>query len=411
MLSSSQRADEIEFNPYEILDVGRDFSELELRTKYKQAVRRSHPDRGGTDLEMANVSKAYEILTDPKKRKLYDQFGARALQLISRPNFGKRPGSLYEHIRSGAARQNVRRGQPRQDRERSRSPRKASQTANLKTIMPIKLAEAYKGRKKSMRFRLEHDCTRCSTRENICRFCNGEGRYITVGENIAQSWKDCEHCHGTGKKSKYCSDCVRCHGKGKFYTKKTLDVVIEPGVPDRQVIVMKTKEAIAAITLRIRKHRKFKRVGDDLFLTKQISIKESLFGTSFQVKTLDDRALTLKSPKFKTINPSQPYCVENEGMPIFRGNGRKGKLYIKFVVDFKLEAGDREAFERLNKMMKVPSRVSLKVNSLPLDYSSDECGETASYFPVKSEIVSLGDKKNAEIAASSKSIPALYITC
>ena len=80
-------------------------------------------------------------------------------------------------------------------------PRKASQTTNLKTIMAIKLAEAYKGRKKSMRFRLEHDCTRCSTRENICRFCNGEGRYITFGENIAQSWKDCEHCNGTGKRT------------------------------------------------------------------------------------------------------------------------------------------------------------------------------------------------------------------
>ena len=87
MLSSFQRADENEFNPYEILGVGRDFSELELRTKYKQAVRRSHPDRGGTDLEMANVYKANEILTDPRKRKLYDQFGARALQLINRQTF------------------------------------------------------------------------------------------------------------------------------------------------------------------------------------------------------------------------------------------------------------------------------------------------------------------------------------
>jgi len=411
MLSSFQSVDENEFNPYEILGVGRDFSELELRTKYKHAVRRSHPDRGGTDLEMANVCRAREILSDPKKRKLYDQFGARALQIISRPNFGRSHGSLYEKIRSGAGKRNVRSGQPRRDRERSRSPKVARETTNLKAILKIKLAEAYKGRTKCMRFRVQQDCTRCCTGESICRFCNGQGRYVTVDENIAQSWKDCEHCDATGKKSKYCSDCNVCHGTGKFSTKKKMDVVIEPGVPDRQVIVMKMPGANAAISLRIKKHREFKRMGDDLFLTKQISLKESLFGTSFQVKTLDDRALTLKSPKFKTIKPTKPYCIENEGMPVFRGNGRKGKLYIKFVVDFKLEAGDREVFERLNEMIKAPSHVSLKVNSLPLDDSSHEGGETASNFAVKSELVSLGDKKNAEVANSSESLPALYISC
>jgi len=67
--------DKYAFDAYQILDVCRDFSASELRTKWKQKVREWHPDRGGTNQEMSDVVRAYKILSDPKKRRLYDQFG------------------------------------------------------------------------------------------------------------------------------------------------------------------------------------------------------------------------------------------------------------------------------------------------------------------------------------------------
>ena len=75
------------FDAYQTLGVSRDFSASELRTKWEKKVRACHPDRGGTNQEMADVSQAYNILSDPKKRRLYDQFGDKAIEIFksSRP--------------------------------------------------------------------------------------------------------------------------------------------------------------------------------------------------------------------------------------------------------------------------------------------------------------------------------------
>jgi len=405
MYSSRQRIDRNASDPYKVLGVNRNIEASELRSKWKQAVRRCHPDRGGTNLAMAQVADAYEILMKPNLRKIYDRFGRRGLEALkARKRRDFRKQSVRSRPHHPKARQ--------KDRERSRSPKPKRQTKNpIRAILPITLSDAYKGRTKCLSVRYEEECTTCCTDEQVCPFCYGHGKYVGVGEDmLQQTWKDCEHCKGTGVRKTYSTSCHLCHGKGEYRKKQKLDVVIEPGVRNQDTIAVEINGLNAAVTFRIKKHRTFRRVGNDLFLTKKITLRESLFGNrSFEVKTLDKRTLALNFPKFQSIKPVQSYCIRNEGMPIYREPNRRGQLYIKFFVEFKIQPEDVKVFERLTELMTIPSGLGLKNNSSkskPAD-NSNECGGTLPYVPVKSELISLGDKEKEEIVSSTHHEPLL----
>jgi len=401
MYSSKQTINRNASDPYKVLGVNRNIAASELRSKWKQVVRRCHPDRGGTNLAMARVSDAYEILMRPKLRKIYDRFGRRGVEAM---RTRKRRGSTKESVRSRPhhpkARQN--------DRERSRSPKPKRQRKDaIRAILPIRLSDAYKGRTKCLSVRYEEECMMCCTDEQVCYFCYGHGKYVDVGEdmcNIKQTWKDCEHCKGTGVKKTYSTSCHLCHGKGKYSKKLKLEVNIEPGVRNQHSIAVEINGLNAAVTFQMRKHHTFRRVGNDLFLTKKITLRESLFGNrSFEVKTLDKRTLVLNYPKFRTIKPVQSYCIRNEGMSFYREPNRRGQLYIKFFVEFKVQPGDVKVFERLTELMTIPSSLGLKKNSSsskPVD-NSNECGGTLPHVPVKSELISLDDKGKEKIVSST----------
>jgi len=197
MYSSRQTMNRNASDPYKVLGVNRSIAASELRSKWKQAVRRCHPDRGGTNLAMAQVSDAYEILMKPNLRKIYDRFGRRGLEALkTRKRRGFRKQSVRSRPHHPKARQ--------KDRERSRSPKPKRQTKDpIRAILPISLSDAYKGRTKFLSVRYEEECTTCCTDEQVCPFCYGHGKYVGVGEdmcNIQQTWKDCEHCKGTGVK-------------------------------------------------------------------------------------------------------------------------------------------------------------------------------------------------------------------
>jgi len=390
------------FDAYQTLGVRNDFSDSELRTKWKQKVRECHPDRGGTNQAMADVSKAYRLLSDPKKRRLYDQFGDKAIEIIFNRRRAFRP-TVVSSRRSRARR--------RHNRERSRSPKptRKAKKIHLKSIIPIKLADAYTGCTKRIGVRIEEECKDCCNNEQVCPFCCGRGRFADIAENDTQIWKDCKHCNATGVKA--CPNCIVCQGKGKVREKRYLDVVIEPGMANKQTMVVQMANITAAITLRIRNHRTFKRVKNDLIFTKKITLKESLFGVPPSVvKTLDSRALSLRSMKFETVKPSHAYCIPREGMPIFREHGRRGNMYIKFVVDFPKQLGPEDAmlFERLNGLIKIRSSLSAMSIENPKQSgpgAEEHSQENGPYVPVQSEIIAPCDLKNLEDLSSGNPNP------
>lgn len=299
-------------------------------------------------------------------------------------------------------------------------PKPRTKRSDFKAVLPIKLADAYNGRTKRMRVKFQEDCTVCCKK---CPFCNGEGTFVDI-ENVPGKktciarQKDCKSCNGTGVQERACPNCNVCRGKGKFAKTQILDIVIEPGMANLQTIVMEMETMNAAITLKIQKHRTFHRVNNDLFLTKKISLKESLFGTSFGVKTLDDRQLTLESPKFKSIDKIQAYRVRREGMPIFREHSRRGDMYIKFVVEFPKQLGAEDAMlvERLNGLVKIRAGLTaLNLKKNPSKMSTEHSGPgdssegTIPFMPLKPELVSLGDQKKPESFSSTNSEPLVVL--
>lgn len=211
---------------------------------------------------------------------------------------------------------------------------------------------------------------------------------------------------------KTCSTSIGCHGKRKVLKKKNLDVVIEPGMANHQTIVMEMGKITHAITLRIRKHRTFQRVKNDLIFTREITLKESLFGVPpCVVKTLDCRNLSLKSMKFKTVKPFHVYCIPGEGMPILGENGRRGDMYIKFVVDIPKQLGPEDAmlFERLNGLIKVRSSLASTVIEEQSGSVVEHSHENRPYVPVQLEMTYLGDLKKQEDLSSTNSNPLVEL--
>jgi len=391
------------FDAYQTLGVSRDFSASELRTKWKQKVRECHPDRGGTNQAMADVSQAYKILSDPKMRKLYDRFGDKAIEIFKR----RRPFRPKVVLSPRSKRRNNR------ERSRSPKPKRKAKKIDLKSIIQIKLADAYNGRTKHIRVRFEEECTVCCKNRQVCPFCCGHGRFADITENDTQVWKDCKHCNATGvKQKKSCANCIVCQGKGKVPKKRNFEVVIEPGMANHQTMVVQMENITAAITLQIRKHRTFQRVKNDLIFTKKITLKESLFGVPPSVvKTLDCRDLSLQSMKFKTVKPSHAYCIPREGMPIFRENGRRGDMYIKFVVEFPKQLGPEDAmlFERLNGFIKICSSLADMTIESPEQSGPGQSGpgaeehspENPPYLPVQPDMIYRCDLKKQEDLSST----------
>ncbi|PRQ58907.1 putative chaperone DnaJ [Rosa chinensis] len=365
---------------YEILGVSKTTSAEDLKKAYKKAAMKNHPDKGGDPEKFKELAQAYEVLSDPEKRQVYDQYGEDGLKEGMQPG-GHDPSDIFSSFFGG-------RGSPFGGMPGGGGGRRQRRGEDVVHSLKVSLEDLYLGTSKKLSLSRNVLCSKCkgkgskSGASTKCDGCKGTGMKVTVrqfGPSMFQQLQHaCDDCKGTGETIRAKDRCGQCKGEKVVQEKKVLQVHVEKGMQNGQKITFpgEADEAPDTVTgdivfvIQQKEHPKFKRKMDDLFVEHSLSLTDALCGFQFVLNHLDGRQLLIKSNPGQVVKPDSFKAVNDEGMPMYQRPFMKGKLYIHFSVEFP-ETLSLEQVKALEA--DLPSRASSQKLT---DTELDECEET-----------------------------------
>ncbi|XP_075214587.1 dnaJ homolog subfamily A member 2-like [Lycorma delicatula] len=328
---------------YDVLNVHRGASDGEIKKAYRKLAKEFHPDKNPeAGDKFKEISFAYEVLSDPKKRSIYDKHGLKGLQEGAADGPGFTHDDLFSHLFGGGIFGMGMSGM------HSRTQRGED------TVHPLKvsLEDLYNGKTAKLQLSKNVICTVCSGKgsksglTDPCRTCHGSGFKVTfrqLGPNLHQQLQSrCSDCAGEGEVTNEKDRCGHCSGKKVINESKILDVYIDKGMRESQRICFRgegdqqpdVEPGDVIIVLQQKPHNKFQRSGDNLYMTHTISLTEALCGFSMVIRHLDGRDILVKHPAGKVIKPGDIKGISGQGMPQYKNPFEFGSLYIKFDVSF-----------------------------------------------------------------------------
>ncbi|XP_034831302.1 dnaJ homolog subfamily A member 2-like [Maniola hyperantus] len=331
---------------YEILGVSRNASDSEIKRSYHKLAKEFHPDKNpAAGDRFKEISYAYEVLSDPKKRQTYDKFGLKGLQeggqgggFPSDDFLGHFFGDIFGMGGGGGGGGGRGRGRARGE----------------DTIHPLKvtLEDMYVGKTAKLQLSKNVICGPCkglggkTGAVSFCRDCHGQGikvSYQQIGPNMTRQFQTrCTTCQGQGETIDEKDKCPKCKGKKVLNETKILEVHVEKGMRENQKIFFRgegdqqpdTQPGDVIIVLQQKPHELFKRTGDDLLMEREITLTEALCGFEFVIKHLDGRDLLIRHSPGEVIKPGDLKGIQGEGMPQHKNPFEKGNLYVRFEVTF-----------------------------------------------------------------------------
>ena len=315
---------------YEVLGVSRTVTEVELKTAYRRLAMKHHPDRNPGDKTSEETFKeakqAYEVLSDPAKRRAYDQHGHAAFEsgMGGRGGAGFNDvGDIFGDIFGGG---------------RARQPRRG---ADLRYTIELDLDEAVAGLERDIHVPSLVVCDTChgsgssDGKTHTCKTCHGHGR-VRIQQGVFSIQQACPHCEGTGKSIE--SPCGDCHGNGRVETERVLKVKIPAGV-DAGDRIRLTGEGEAGpsgapsgdlyVDVQVRPHPIFQRDGDDLYCEVPIRFSQAALGATINVPTLDGTA-EIRVPE--ETQTGKMFRLRGKGVKSVRSRST-GDLICKVVVE------------------------------------------------------------------------------
>nr|BAA76883.1 DnaJ homolog protein [Salix gilgiana]BAA76888.1 DnaJ homolog protein [Salix gilgiana] len=367
---------------YEVLAVSKGASQDELKKAYKKAAIKNHPDKGGDPEKFKELSQAYEVLSDPDKREIYDQYGEDALKEGMGPGGGgggHNPFDIFESFFGGG-------GFGGGSSSRGRRQKQGEDVAHP---LKVSLEDLYNGTSKKLSLSRNILCAKCKGKGSKsgafgkCRGCQGTGMKVSIrqiGLGMMQQMQHvCPECRGSGELISEKDKCPHCRGNKVTQEKRVLEVHVERGMQHGQKIVFEGQadEAPDTITgdvvfvLQLKKHSKFERKMDDLFVEHSLSLTEALCGYQFALTHLDGRQLLIKSNPYEIVKPGQYKAINDEGMPHHHRPFMRGKLYIHFNVVFP-DSGTLSPEQCRTLETILPPRQSKNLSEMEID----NCEET-----------------------------------
>ncbi|XP_068634075.1 chaperone protein dnaJ A6-like [Aristolochia californica] len=363
---------------YEILGVSKSSSQDELKKAYKKAAMKNHPDKGGDPEKFKELAQAYEVLSDPEKREMYDQYGEDALKDGMGPGSSSHsPFEIFEHLFGGGFGGGNSRGRRQKTGE------------DVVHSLKVSLEDLYNGTSKKLSRSRNVLCPNCkgkgskSGASGTCYGCRGSGVKIStrqIGLGMIQQMQHvCPECKGSGEFISERDRCMLCKGNKVTKEKKVLEVYVEKGMKHDQKIVFEGEadEAPDTVTgdyifvLQQKEHPKFKRNYDDLFVEHTLSLTEALCGFQFALTHLDGRRLLIKSNLGEVVKPGQNKAINDEGMPHHQRPFMKGRLYIQFNVEF-----PDSGFLSLDQCRTIETILPCKSTNQITPMELEECEET-----------------------------------
>ncbi|XP_029909819.1 dnaJ homolog subfamily A member 4 [Myripristis murdjan] len=320
---------------YDLLGVNPKASADEIKKAYRKLALKYHPDKNPSEGERFKlISQAYDVLSDPKKRDLYDQGGEQAIKEGGMSGGGS-PMDIFNMFFGGGG---------RMQRERKGK--------NVVHQLSVTLEEMYNGTTRKLGLQKNVICEKCDgyggkkgTLEK-CSTCKGRGVQVKVQQigpgMIQQIQSMCGDCQGQGEKFSSKDRCKNCNGHKVERKKKILEVHIDKGMRDGQRITFHGEgdqepgldPGDVIIVLDQKEHDVFQRQDDNLVMKMDIKLVDALCGFKKTVCTLDNRTLIIGTQPGEVVKHNDIKCVQNEGMPLYREPYEKGQLIIQFQVEF-----------------------------------------------------------------------------
>jgi molecular chaperone DnaJ len=315
---------------YEVLGVQKNASEEELKKAFRALAMKYHPDRNPGDDAAAEkfkeAAEAFEVLSDPEKRQIYDVHGPEGLRGVPMHDYtdvGSLFGDLLGNLFGGGR----------------RGPQRGS---HLGMALEIDLIEAYRGCKKEVNFTRQDHCNACrgsgakpGSKPSRCRTCGGSGQQA-VRMGPFQMSTPCNSCGGDGEV--ITDPCQECRGRGRIRVKRSLEVTIPPGVPSGSRLTLRGEGEAGdpgaphgnfIFEVHVRKHDIFRRREDDLICEVPITFSQAALGADIEVPSLDGPFTHTFSAG---IQPGDVVRIAGKGMPIY-GAGRRGDLHVIVIVE------------------------------------------------------------------------------
>ena len=367
---------------YEVLGVNKNATDDELKKAYRKLAKKYHPDANPDNKKEAEekfkeVNEAYETLSDPQKRRMYDQFGADGPQGFGggQGPFGQ--GGYYSYSSSGfngfddfgdlgdifssffgggfGGRTSSR---------KQNGPRKG---ADLNLRMEITFEQAFSGVEKEITVTRNETCDNChgtgakpGTSVTKCTMCNGTGQVTQVQNTILgqmQTRRTCTACHGTGEVIK--EPCDICHGRGTVRKQPRIKVKIPAGIDDNQTVVLRGEgepgekggpKGDLYITVRIKKHSIFTRSGNNVMCEVPITITQATLGADLEIPMVDGTKEIYKIPD--GTQTGTKFVIKNKGFKSVNSSSVGDFVFtVKVQTPKKLTKEQRELLVQLAKTM------------------------------------------------------------
>lgn len=329
---------------YEVLGVGRDATEAEIKKAFRHKARELHPDVNKSpdaEEQFKELNEAYDVLSDAKKRSQYDRFGtipgaggAGSGYVDFEDLFGGfgGMGDIFSTFFGGGA-------------ARTQAQRRDGRDMGIG--INITLEEVATGTKKEIVYDRLSPCTDCDGTgvgeggsEVTCTECNGSGRVVTVQRTFLgdmQSSATCPVCHGTGKKIE--GECAECNGQGRVPDRQRVSVEIPAGIRDGQQLrvsgfgeagMQGAPSGDLIVTVRVSASEHFERDGSDLHAAIEVPMVSAALGDTVEIEgIMEDETVKVKIPTGSQAG--DVVRIKGYGLPRLRSTSR-GDMFVHLDV-------------------------------------------------------------------------------
>lgn len=332
---------------YEVLGVDKNADDAALKKAYRVLAKKYHPDMNPGDAEaekkFKEASEAYAVLSDPEKRRQYDQFGHAAFDGgaggggfggfdFNSADFGDIFGDIFGDFFGG-----------RRSARGNNGPMKG---ANIRTSVRITFEEAVFGVDKEIELTLKDECKTChgsgakaGTIPETCQKCGGKGQVVFTQQSFfgtVRNVQTCPDCNGTGKVIK--EKCPDCHGSGYIASRKKIQVSIPAGIDNGQSVRIREKgepgtnggpRGDLLVEVIVGRHPIFQRQDYDIYSNVPVSYAVAALGGEVVVDTVDGKVIYEVKPGTQTDTRVR---LKGKGVPTLRNKEVRGDHYVTLVV-------------------------------------------------------------------------------
>jgi len=348
---------------YEILGIKKDSSDQEIKNSFRRLAHKYHPDKAeGSAEKFKEINEAYQILSDPEKKAMYDQYGSAFGQAQEKGGAGG-----FDNFRDWATYAEAMKGQKTNiDFEdigfgdfgnifsdffsfgQSRTNSRTQRGEDIEIQMTIDFREAVFGTEKEIKLERYIKCKKCEgegiepgSKLVTCKTCHGEGQ-VARAIGPFQTATICPECHGQGKTPD--KKCKKCQGQGREKSFSNIKLEIPAGINNRQTIRLNeqgnagqsgTQSSDLYVTILVRPDLKFKRQENNIFSEEEIFISQAVLGGEIEVETIHG-LVKLKIPS--GTSDGQEILLKGKGVSTISNNirfnrgGQRGDQIIRIRI-------------------------------------------------------------------------------